>query len=187
VFTTSLAWKMGLIAGSRSLVAPMAVSWAASPGWLDIRDERLKVLAQPRTTQILAVLALGGIIGNKLPATPSRTSPIPFAARVVSGALSGFVIGTVRGQGVSGVIAGVSGAVIGTLLLGLARGRLAQTTGRDWPVAMLEDALAVGGALSLAQATTKTSLYEWIQAFPVLRVLAADRQIVPARNLSELG
>lgn len=169
MFTILLAWKMGLMAGSRSFVAPMAVGWAASRGWLKIQDERLEILAQPRTTQILAILALGEIIGDKLPATPNRTSPAPFAARVVSGALSGYVIGAARGQRVSGLIAGASGAVIGTLLLRLARGRLAQATGRDWPAAMLEDALAIGGALSIAQATTKNSLSEWIRALPVHR------------------
>lgn len=166
MFTLWLAWKMGLMAGSRPFVASMVVSWAASRGWLKIRDQRLEVLAQSRTTQILTVLALGEIICDKLPAAPSRTSPAPFAGRVVSGALGGYVIGAARDRHVSGLIVGATGAVIGTLLLRAVRRTLADATGRDWPAAMLEDALAIVGAVGVAHATTKDSLYEWIQVLP---------------------
>ena len=44
-------------------------------------------------------------------------------------------------------MAGIVGAVIGTLAGYEVRTRLAARLGRDWPVALGEDAVAVGGAV----------------------------------------
>lgn len=49
------------------------------------------------TPYILTVLAIGELINEKLPKTPSRKAPVPFAARVVTGALSGSAIGAPGG------------------------------------------------------------------------------------------
>jgi uncharacterized membrane protein len=70
--------------------------------------------------------------------------PQQFGARLVSGAFCGAVIGTVGGSLVGGLLAGIVGAVIGTLGGAEARQRLvAATGGRDLPIALLEDAVAV--------------------------------------------
>jgi uncharacterized membrane protein len=45
-----------------------------------------------------------------------------------------------------GLVAGVIGAVIGTLGGAELRGRLARAVGRDLPIALLEDAVAIVGA-----------------------------------------
>ncbi|MFN0072498.1 MAG: DUF4126 family protein [Chloroflexota bacterium] len=138
-----LALGIGAVAGSRTMIAPTAVSWAASLGWLTIQEKRLRFLTRPVTPRFITALALGELIGDKLPATPSRTMPGPFAARIVSGALSGYVIGQARGERVSGVLGGIIGAVVGTLGGRVARGLLAGALGRDWPAALLEDATAI--------------------------------------------
>jgi uncharacterized membrane protein len=167
MFTILLAWKMGLMAGSRSLLAPAAVSWAASQGWLKIRDERLEILSRPTTSRVLAGLALGELVGDKLPMTPSRTMPGPFAVRIASGALCGYIVGAGRDEAAKGLIAGAVGAVAGTLGLRAARGMLANAFGRDWPAAIIEDAVVVFGAVSIAQATRQDSLKEWFEALPL--------------------
>jgi uncharacterized membrane protein len=147
MFATLLAVKIGLVAGSRSLLAPTAMSWGASMGWITIRDRRLAFLGKPITPKILTVLALGELVGDKLPATPSRTTPPPFAARIVFGALSGYLIGQLRKGAVAGLLGGCLGAVVGTLGGRAARGWLADAFGRDWPAAVLEDSVAMLSAL----------------------------------------
>jgi hypothetical protein len=50
-----------------------------------------------------------------LPSTPSRTVPVQFGTRILTGALSGAAIAAPGGSLALGAIAGVVGAVIGTL------------------------------------------------------------------------
>jgi uncharacterized membrane protein len=73
--------------------------------------------------------------------------PPQFAARVIMGALSGAALGASAGMLVVGLIAGVVGAVVGTYGGAAVRGRLATSFGRDLPAALIEDAVAVVGAL----------------------------------------
>ena len=82
-----------------------------------------------------------------MPKTPSRKVPVQFITRILTGGLSGAAIGMVWGSLVGGLIAGVIGAVIGTLGGAEARARLAKTFGRDLPAALIEDVVAVGGAV----------------------------------------
>ena len=91
-------------------------------------------------------LAIGELIADQLPKTPSRKVPVQFGARIVSGALCGAAIGAAAGMLAGGVAAGIVGAVIGTLGGAEARGRLARAFGRDMPVALIEDAVAAVGA-----------------------------------------
>jgi uncharacterized membrane protein len=94
---------------------------------------------------ILTIAAIAELVTDQLPSTPSRKVPPQFGARIVAGALSGAVIG-IGGGWVTGAIAGIIGAVIGTLGGAAARGSLARAFGRDTPAALLEDAVAIGGA-----------------------------------------
>ena len=92
------------------MTAPAAISWAATLGWLDVSGTWLSFLASPWTAWILTGLAILELIGDQLPSTPSRTVPLQFGTRIISGALSGAAI-----LGVSGALAGALGAIIGTL------------------------------------------------------------------------
>ena len=70
------------------------------------------------------------------------------------GAFAGAVIGTVWGYKWGGLGAGVVGAVLGTLGGYQARKRLvAATGGKDLPIALLEDAVAVLGGFAVVAAT----------------------------------
>ena len=141
-----LAISIGIIAGLRAMTAPAAASWAARLGSLNLGPTSLAFLGYAFTPWIFTALALGELVTDQLPRTPSRTVPLQFGTRILTGALSGGAIGAAHGQLVAGVVWGAIGAVIGTLGGRAARARLAASFGRDQPAALLEDAVAIGGA-----------------------------------------
>lgn len=142
-----LAVLIGAVAGSRTLLAPAAVSWAAYGGWLDLSGSWLFFLGHPVSPWVFTVMAVGELITDKLPSTPSRKLPFPFASRIAGGAIAGAAIGANAGAWVPGLIAGGIGAVAGTLLGYEARRRMAAAFGRDRPAALIEDAVALTVAL----------------------------------------
>ena len=145
--TTLLASLLiGVIAGLRAMTAPAAVSWAARTASLNLGSTGLAFLGYAYTPWILTVLALGELVTDQLPTTPSRTVPMQFGARLVTGGLSGAAIGASNSALVPGLIAGIVGAIIGTLGGRDVRGRLATAFGRDLPAALIEDVIAIGGA-----------------------------------------
>ncbi|MFM0328298.1 MULTISPECIES: DUF4126 family protein [Paraburkholderia] len=147
-----LALLIGVVAGLRTMTAPTAVSWAAYLGWLPLRETPLAFFGFAATPYIFTVLAIAEFIVDQLPNTASRTVPIQFGARLVSGGLSGAAIGAAHGGWVGGVIAGLVGAVIGTLGGARARGAMSRAFGRDRPAALVEDAVAVVAAALIVMA-----------------------------------
>jgi uncharacterized membrane protein len=147
-----LALLIGVVAGLRTMTAPAAVSWAAHLGWLDLSGTWLAFLGGAWARWILTLLALVELVTDQLPSTPSRTVPVQFGARLVSGAVSGAAVGAAGGSWVGGLLAGVAGAVLGTLGGRAFRARLARAFGSDRPAALIEDAVAVGGALLIGAA-----------------------------------
>jgi len=142
-----LAFGIGVIAGLRAMTAPAAVSWAAYLGWLHLAGTPLAFLGSIWAVGVLTLLALGELVTDQLPATPSRKVPVQFGARIVSGALCGAGLGAAAGGLIGGLVAG-----IGTLGGAEARGRLAGIFGKDRPAGLLEDAVAIGGALLIVLA-----------------------------------
>jgi uncharacterized membrane protein len=104
------------------------------------------------TPWIFTALAVLELVSDQLPKTPSRKVPPQFITRVVSGGFCGAAIGMTSGLWIGGMIAGAMGAVIGTLGGADIRGRLAKAFGKDLPAALLEDLVAVGGALAIVMA-----------------------------------
>jgi uncharacterized membrane protein len=145
-----LAILIGIVAGLRSMLAPAVVSWAVHFGALHVGGTWLAFLGKSWVTAAFTALALGELIADQSPAIPARTTPLPFLVRLASGALTGAAIGVDRGRWVAGAVAGVVGALIGTLAGRAARARLAAAFGRDPPAAVLEDAVAIAGALVAA-------------------------------------
>ena len=144
-----LAFLIGVVTGLRSLTAPAAVSWAARLGWLHLENTPLAFLGYAATPYIFSVLAIVELISDQLPNTPSRKSPPGFIARIVMGALCGAAFGAAHDSLVAGLVAGVAGAVVGTFGGYEGRVRLARAAGKDLPIALLEDAIAIGGAFFL--------------------------------------
>ena len=142
------ALLIGVIAGLRAMTAPATVAWAASLGWINLGGTIFAFMGAAITPWIFTALAVVELITDQLPNTPSRKVPMQFGARIVSGAFCGAVLGASAGALVGGLIAGAVGAVIGTLGGAEFRSRLvAATGGRDLPIALLEDAIAILGAI----------------------------------------
>jgi len=146
MITPILALLIGAITGLRSLTAPAAVSWAARLGWLHLENTSLAFMGYAATPYIFSVLAIAELIADQLPKTPSRKAPIGFAARILMGALCGAAVGAPSETLVGCMLAGVLGAIAGTLGGYEFRVRLAKAVGNDLPVSLLEDAIAIGGA-----------------------------------------
>jgi uncharacterized membrane protein len=146
------AFGIGVITGLRSLTAPAAVSWAAHLEELDLEETPLAFLGSAPAPYVFTALALAELVADKLPKTPSRKSPGPFIGRVVLGALSGAALcAAARQSAAAGALLGGLGAVAGTLGGYEARTRLVKTLNvPDLEVALLEDAVAIGGSVFVA-------------------------------------
>lgn len=147
-----LSLAIGIVAGLRAMTAPAAVSWAAYLGALELDGTSLAFLGHAWTPWIVTVFALAEWVTDQLPTTPSRTVPVQFGTRIVSGALTGAAIVIAAGSLVVGAVLGVAGAIIGTLGGRAARAALAAKFGRDRPAAFIEDALALGAAAAIVLA-----------------------------------
>jgi uncharacterized membrane protein len=142
-----LAFLIGVVAGLRAFTPVAAISWGAYFGWLHLQDTWLAFLGFPITSYVLSVLAIGELIGDKLPRTPSRKTPMPFGARIATGALCGAALCVSSQAVIGGVVAGAIGAMAGTLGGYELRARLVKAIGgKGLPIALLEDAIAIGGA-----------------------------------------
>ena len=147
-----LAFLLGVVAGLRALTPLAAVSWAARFGLLPLGGSWLSFLGYTWTPWILSLLALVELVNDKMPKTPSRKVPPQFATRILMGAVAGAAFGVATSSGIVCAVAGAIGAVAGTLGGAEARGRLtAAIGGKDLPIALLEDFIAVMGALLIVR------------------------------------
>jgi uncharacterized membrane protein len=146
-----LALAIGVIAGLRALTAPAVVAWGAFLGWIDVDGKWSDWVAHPITVTVLTIFLLVELVTDQLPKTPSRKTPPQFITRLLMGAFAGAVIGSAFFHTFSAAGAGIVGAVLGTLGGAEARQRLtAANGGKDRPVAIGEDIVAVGGGFLVA-------------------------------------
>jgi uncharacterized membrane protein len=147
-----LAFLIGVVAGLRAMTAPAAISWAARLGWLPLENTWLAFLGYSFTPYIFSILAIGELITDQLPKTPSRKVPVQFGTRIVIGAVCGAAIGASADALIGGLILGIFGAIAGTLGGFEARSRLVKAIGgNDLPIALLEDLVAIGGAFLIVR------------------------------------
>lgn len=152
--TAVLAFAIGVFAGLRSMTPLAAVAWAAHFGWLHLGPTPLAFLASGAARYTLLALMLAELGVDKLPFTPSRTRPGSFTWRILTGGFAGVALAAGLGHSLAvGAVAGAVGAVAGTLLGHRARTGLVRALKvPDYVVALLEDVVAVGGALFVAGA-----------------------------------
>ena len=136
------ALGLGAISGLRSLSGPAFVSRAASRGDLDLDGTILAFLGSPRISKALVLMELGELVGDKLPATPSRTSPPPLLGRAASGALVGAAVFVSEGRrATTGAALGSTAAIAGAFAGERLRALAVEKTGLPDPVvALAEDA-----------------------------------------------
>jgi uncharacterized membrane protein len=144
----TLAIGIGVVAGLRPMMALAAIARAVKRGRIRIEpNPPILWMLSAGTSKKIAQLALSEIIVDKLPFTSSRLKPKLLALRIITGTICG---AAVYGRGAKrsvadGAILGGVGAVAGAVTGYHVRQRL----GRDIPdfaVALLEDAVAVGGS-----------------------------------------
>jgi uncharacterized membrane protein len=134
---------LGYVAGTRSMLAPTAASWAATTGGLNVKRSPVSFLGEAAVPLALSTLATGELVADKLPIVPSRTKPAPFLWRVLTGAVAGAAVAAGNRDRLKCAAAGAAAATAGTLCGAVLRRRMAEKFGRDFPAALAEDALAM--------------------------------------------
>ena len=128
---------LGAASGARSQLGVATVVARSDPSLPPI-------FRQPWTRRLLVAAAAGELVGDKLPATPSRLEPPGIAGRLALGALAaGLFARTRRAPWLPAAAIGASSAAVSAKIGHDVRARLAQHA-PDPAVAVVEDALAVG-------------------------------------------
>ena len=143
-----MAFLIGLFGGLRSLTAPAVTAWAVHLGWLKLEGP-LSLIGSVTAVVIFTLLAVAELVADKLPQTPSRTSPPGLIARILMGGLTGACVAAGGGQGaLLGAMLGIVGGVVGCFGGYQARTVLVKALGSpDICVALVEDLVAIAGCL----------------------------------------
>jgi len=141
----ALTVGIGVVAGLRSLMAPAAIAWAAHLGWLHLQGTSLGFMGSKAAVVIFSLLAIGELVGDKLPRVPKRTAVAPLLARIVTGGLSAACLCASANQSLGiGAGLGAVGAVIGALGgYNVRKDLVNQLKLPDLIIALLEDLIAI--------------------------------------------
>jgi uncharacterized membrane protein len=136
---------LGLTTGLRSMTPMAIICWFAHFGYLSVEGTWASWTAHPVAVAVFTVFAVGELIADKLPRTPSRISPVPLMARLVLGGLAGAIAATaMSGPGLEGALLGVAGAALGAYGGFMLRREMVEQIGcPDWPIAVAEDIFTV--------------------------------------------
>jgi uncharacterized membrane protein len=153
-YTPVLAVGIGAVAGLRTLTAPAVLAWAAKRRWIRLGNSPFATLISAKASKRITDFAVSELIADKLPFTPSRLKAGPFAARIVSGAVCGATIyGVVKQPLKEGAVLGGFGAIAGAFSGYHMRRKLSRNL-PELGVALLEDALAIGGGILVTALAT---------------------------------
>ena len=149
-----LAWLvaipiLGFMTGARTMT-PMAICCLfAYRHHLWLVDTWAFWMMKPITFYVFAALAVGELIGDKLPGIPNRTSTGALISRLVFGGLVGALAATgLQGSAIEGIFLGVINALLGTFLTFHLRHWLTHQQGiRDYWVAIAEDCIVLGSSI----------------------------------------
>ena len=143
------AVAIGILSGLRAFTPLALVSWMSIWGWMPLAGSPSWFLGKTTVAVILSLLALGELIGDKLPKTPPRIQLAPLVVRIITGALSGAALCFAGGQRwLLGILCGAVGAICGTFGGYYARRYLVQERHiPDLIVALVEDFITIAGAL----------------------------------------
>ena len=140
---------IGFVSGLRAFSPLALVCWVATWGWIPLGGSYFAFLGTTTGAVIVTILALGELIGDKLPKIPSRIEAAPLGGRMITAALSGAALCVTAGRpwwlGV--VVAAIS--AIGGAFAGYHARRALTKRLRipDLIVALLEDLVTIAGTL----------------------------------------
>jgi uncharacterized membrane protein len=140
-------FAIGMLSGLRALSPIAVLCWLALlqhlpvTGWASFAAGKVAV-------GLFSLGAVGELIGDKLPKTPSRLKQPGFSVRIVTGGLCGMLLASVGSFSlIGGVLLGAIGAVVGSFLGYFARSRITGKFGLpDLPVALVEDVICIVGS-----------------------------------------
>lgn len=140
---------LGVSAGLRSFTPLAVISWFAYLGKLPLENTWASWLAHPASVGITTAAAVGEYVGDKLPNTPNRTSPLGLIGRLALGGMVGAVVASAfKRPVVGGVAMGAVGSLAGTYGGFYIRKGLTHGAGlADLPVAITGDSAAVALAI----------------------------------------
>ena len=146
-----LAWViaiplLGGLTGLRSMTPIAVLCWFSWVGHLDVYGTWAAWTSHGVSVGIFTALAVGELIGDKLPWIPARTSAFPLAARTCFGGLVGAIAATgLAGSALEGALLGAISAIAGAFLGFHVRQWLVQENDcRDLWIALPEDLLTIG-------------------------------------------
>src|SRR5688572_8762537 len=147
-----LAYGMGAVSGSRSLLGPAIAANTSTSPLGGLLGTATRTAAGPRA---LALLALGELIADKSPWIPARTEALPLAGRVISGAVTASACAR-PGKTLSAAVAGAAGALTGTyLFFHLRRLASARLGASNLACGLGEDALALATGIMVARCAVR--------------------------------
>ncbi len=85
------AGLLGFVTGLRSMTPLALLNWTRRIG-VDADSAIEQFLDAPASRVVSSLLAVGELVGDKLPITPSRLAVAPFLGRIAIGALAGATI-----------------------------------------------------------------------------------------------
>jgi uncharacterized membrane protein len=140
------AVTIGVASGLRTFTPIALLSWVAIWGWVPLAGSRLAFLGTFPGALIVSFLALGELVGDKLPITPSRLAAGPLGARVVTASLAAAALSIGAGEPwILGIICGALGSLGGAYAGFHARHALVRRFRiRDWIIAVAEDLVTIG-------------------------------------------
>jgi uncharacterized membrane protein len=140
-------FAIGILSGLRALSPIAVLCWLALlhrlpvTGWASFAASKVAVV-------LFSLGALGELISDKLPKTPSRLKQPGFSIRIVMGGLCGLLLASAGSFPlIGGVLLGAIGAIAGSYLGYFARSRITGNLGLpDLPVALVEDVICIAGS-----------------------------------------
>jgi uncharacterized membrane protein len=146
--------SLGILAGMRAMAAP-----AISSHMLNKHPSRrlkhtpFNFMQSDATVKVLDTLAVGELIGDKMPSAPDRIAPAGLVGRCISGAFAGASIYKASGNNwYTGALLGGATAIAATYASFYLRKNLVKHTHIiDRVVGAVEDAIVLGSGWELAQ------------------------------------
>ena len=144
---------IGLLTGLRSMTPIAVLCWMTMLGRVpavhDSMHGWMSFVANRISVAVFSLAALAELVGDKLPNTPSRTQAPGLIARIVFGALCASILAATSEYSIiAGILLGAFGVLAGTFAGWFVRTRAVSALRcPDLPIALLEDAIAVGGSI----------------------------------------
>lgn len=143
-----LAYGIGAVCGSRSLLVPAMITNTAAGPW-PLGGPLAAAAQMPGGRLALAAMAAGELLADKSGRIPARTDAVPLAGRLTTGAVSAAACAR-PGQRIPAAVAGAIGALTGTYLFFHLRGLATTRLGLSSAVAgTAEDAVAIGLGMAM--------------------------------------